>query len=224
MFVAPRFHRFGGVVLLCLCLLGCFQAPFNNFKPPSPTIKHPVIGTGVGALVGALAGGTGIGLAVGGGLGVLMGLYQTSQPALLKELSHQDIQFVDYGDTLTLVVPTDHYFLFNEARFDDRCYVALNNIIRLLKFYPQSRIYVAGFTDDVGSKDHRNRLSQARAEAMLAFLWANDIPLEHLHAYGYRNKYTLGDDHFIRGSAYNRRIEIQWFKFPDTAPITYLSK
>ena len=53
-------------------------------------------------------------------------------------------------------------------------------------------------------------LSQARAETMLTFLWANDIHAQRLRAEGYADQHDVGDNHLIHGSAYNRRIEIQW--------------
>ncbi|MDI1352690.1 MAG: OmpA family protein, partial [bacterium] len=85
------------------------------------------------------------------------------------------------------------------------------NIIKLLKLYPQSPIYVAVFTDNVGTREHKKRLSQAQAETMLTFLWANDIQAMRLKAEGYGDKNDISDNHWIHGSAQNRRIEIQWF-------------
>ena len=84
----------------------------------------------------------------------------------------------------------------------------------MLKRYPHSTIYVAGFTDDIGSHEDKVKLTQARAEAMLTFLWANAISAKRLNAEGYGSKHAIGDNHLIHGSAYNRRLEIQWFRDP----------
>ena len=84
--------------------------------------------------------------------------------------------------------------------------------------YPDAVVFVAGFTDDVGTRHHKKMLSQAQAETMLTFLWANNIPAERLHAEGYADQYTVGDNKLIRGSAYNRRIEIQWLVHPILSP------
>ena len=74
-----------------------------------------------------------------------------------------------------------------------------------------SPIYVAGFTDDVGSRYHKRLLSQAQAETMLSFLWANNIQAYRLKAEGYGDKHAVSENSLIHGSAQNRRIEIQWF-------------
>lgn len=133
---------------------------------------------------------------------------------LIRQLQKQNIQVIQYGNTTTLIVPTDQYFEFDTPRLSDLCYAGLNNIIKLMKQTACGticgKIYVAGFTDNIGSRLHKKDLSQAQAETMLTFLWAHDIPATQLHAEGYGDQHTIGDNHFIRGSAYNRRIEIQW--------------
>ncbi len=83
--------------------------------------------------------------------------------------------------------------------------------MKLLKHYPKTPIYVAGFTDNVGAKAHKNRLSQAQAETMMTYLWANGIRSVQLQTQGFGDKFAIGQNEVIHGSAYNRRIEIQWF-------------
>lgn len=197
-----------------LMLSACNQPPYNDFKPDQPLLKRSAYGGAVGAVIGSTVGAPVIGAVVGGGAVTALGLYKTNKQAILESLLKEDIQFVAYGDTYTLVVPTDHYYIFNSARLDERCYRGLNDIARLLEFYPKCRVTVAAFTDDVGTNRHKLRLSKARAETMLGFLWAHHIPAELLTAQGYGDRFSIGDNRLIRGSAYNRRIEIQWSMLP----------
>lgn len=134
----------------------------------------------------------------------------TLRARLIQKLRREDIQFVRYGNQYTLIVPTDHYFVFNSSNLNDICYPGLNDIATLLKTYHYDKIYVAAFTDNVGTDRHKDKLSNARAETMLTFLWAKRIPAEHLIAEGYGDEHDIGDNRFIHSSAYNRRIEIQW--------------
>ena len=159
-----------------------------------------------GTLTGALTGG-----AVGGTIGTIRAIYKETKPAIVKQLKKESIQFVEYGDTMVLVIPTDKYFMFMSPRLNELCYPGLMNVIKLLKLYPQSPIYVAGFTDNVGSRRHKKLISQAQAETMMTYLWANGIRSIQLKAEGYGDKNTIGDNKIVHGSAYNRRIEIQWF-------------
>lgn len=206
-------------ILSCGLMVGllssCYHPPYNNFRPDHRTARAAGAGAGVGTIFGAVATstltGTVIGAAIGGTVGVAAGIHKDSRKNIIKELKKQDIQYEQYGDTMTLIVPTDKYFMFNSPRINERCFPGLTNIIRLLKFYPQSPIYVAGFTDNVGSRIHKKRMSQAQAETMLTYLWANDIPAKQLKAEGYGDKNDISDNELIHGSAQNRRIEIQWF-------------
>ena len=224
MLIKSSVQKYITIVLPAVMLSGCFQPPFNNFKKDPPNVQRTILGAGAGAIIGTLAGNTVLGVAIGGTAGTLLSMYRVSKRAIIQELYKQDIQFIEYGDMMTLIVPTDHYYLVNSSRFNDICYAGLNNIVRLLRFYPRSRIYIAAFTDDVGTNKHKYLLSQARAETMLTFLWAHDIPVRYLHAQGYSDHYTLGNDRLIRGSAYNRRIEIQWFNVEDDLDNVTLAK
>jgi outer membrane protein OmpA-like peptidoglycan-associated protein len=172
-------------------------------------------GTATGSVIGLITSGTLsgtlVGGAIGGTIGTVRAVYKDSKPALVKQLKKQSIQFIEYGDTMTLIVPTDKYFMFMSPRLNELCYPGLANVIKLLKLYPQSPIYVAGFTDNVGSRRHKKLLSQAQAETMMTYLWANGIRSIQLKAEGYGDKNDIGDNSIVHGSAYNRRIEIQWF-------------
>jgi len=225
--LVKTFTKLAASIALALMLSGCsgFHPPFNNFNPYNPGPKQiatgAVIGAGTGAVIGAIAGNAPAGAAIGGVAGAAVGSYYNTQRNLIKAIKQQDIQYTQYGNTITLLIPTDRYFLFDSPQLNDICYPGLNNIVRLLQYYPDSPIFVAGFTDDVGSRHHKKMLSQARAETMLTFLWANNIHAQRLRAQGYGDKHDIGDNKLIRGSAYNRRLEIQWLISPCAKPAPY---
>jgi outer membrane protein OmpA-like peptidoglycan-associated protein len=198
-----------------LALSACFHAPYNNFKPYRRVYETTPPGLAVGTLVTIGAGGAPIllGATIGAATGASVGWYKDSKRALIKELKKLDIQYIEYGDTVTFVLPTDRYFMFNTARFNELCFPGLSDLIKLIKLFPQCcPIYVAGFTDNVGSRYSKKRMSQARAERMVAFLWANGISARRLVAEGYGDKNPVGDNLLIHGSAYNRRLEVQLIK------------
>lgn len=200
--------------VLVSLLSACFKPPYNNFKSDQVITRRAIAGTTAGAITGGIAAGTTgaiVGGAAGGTVGVIIGLQKDSRKNLIKELKKQDIQYVQYGDTMTLVVPTDKYYMFNSPRLNEQRSSGLINIVKLLQYYPKSPIYVAAFTDNVGSSYHKRELSQSQAETMMTFLWANNIAAKRLKAEGYSDKNDISDNHLIHGSAQNRRIEIQWF-------------
>ena len=130
---------------------------------------------------------------------------------MLQKLANYDIQYVKRGDSITLIIPTDKFYQFNSGEINDLCYSGLMHVVNLIKRYPCQPIFVAGFTDDVGSKMHKRALSNAQAQSMVGFLWAHNISAERLHPEGYSDKHPIANNQLIRGSAMNRRIEIQWF-------------
>lgn len=137
-------------------------------------------------------------------------MFRETEREIIHNLSNFDIQFVKYGDTNVLIIPTDHYFMNNSARINELCYKGLYTITRLLKLYHCSTFYIAGFTDNVGTRAHKKQLSQAQAEAIMTFLWANHVPSCRLRAEGYGDHNSIASNATIHGSALNRRVEIQW--------------
>ncbi len=134
---------------------------------------------------------------------------------LMRRLNQYNIQFIQYRDTITLIVPTDQYFLFNSDRLNDLCFDGLDYIVELIKLYPGTTVYISAFSDNVGERQMRNELTQARAEAMLTFMWSHNISSKKLRSAGFGDRYPIADHATIRGSAMNRRLEIQWTTSPD---------
>lgn len=137
--------------------------------------------------------------------------YLHSKEKILKALAKTSIQVVNEGHRITVIVPTDKYYVFDTTKLNELRMKQLEMVADLVRCFPKSKIHIAGFTDDVGDKEHKRVLSQHRAQAMLAFLWSRGIRhSDHLDAEGYEDKYNIGNNRLIHGSAYNRRIEIQW--------------
>jgi outer membrane protein OmpA-like peptidoglycan-associated protein len=140
---------------------------------------------------------------------------QTDKQYLIQQLYCYNIQFIQYRDTITLIIPTDQYFLFNSERLNDLCFQGLNYVVDLIQLYPGTTVYIAGFSDQVGERHMQNELTQARAEAMLTYFWAHGISSKYLKANGLGARFPIGDQATVRGAAMNRHIEVQWTTSPD---------
>lgn len=136
--------------------------------------------------------------------------YIKSSKKAVEQIMKSDMQLINEGHRITLLIPTDKYFIFNTSKLNDLRFAPLSSVVKLVKCFPNSPIYVAGFTDDIGRTEHREQLSQDRAQAMVAYLWAHGVPEAKLNAEGYGSRYDIANNHLIHGSALNRRIEIQW--------------
>ncbi len=68
---------------------------------------------------------------------------------------------------------------------------SLQELIALLKTNPQLIIEIGVHTDSRGDAEHNLNLSQAQAQALIAFLIKENIPEAQLQAKGYGEKYLL---------------------------------
>jgi len=136
---------------------------------------------------------------------------QKSPRDLIAALRSEDVQVIRDGQRLTLIIPTDKFFEFGTAQLNDLRYPALNNIAALVISTSDDRVYIAGFTDTMNSKESVNvKLSSERAKAMADFLWAKGFDIQRIYTKGYGRRYDIADNQLIHGSAMNRRLEIQW--------------
>jgi len=136
----------------------------------------------------------------------------------IRELGRHAIQFIQRGDRITLIIPTDRYYIFNSPDLNDLEYPTLNNVGKLINLFPCSRVTVASFSDDVGKRVIREKLTKARAETMLTLLWSKGIPAQLLTTESFGSHFAIGNNKIIHGSAYNRRIEIQWWTGKNPPP------
>jgi outer membrane protein OmpA-like peptidoglycan-associated protein len=85
----------------------------------------------------------------------------------------------------------------------------LNNIVAVLKAYPNVNVKVGGYTDNVGDSTANLGLSQRRADAVRQALISSGIPANRLLAEGYGEKHPVADNATEEGRARNRRIALR---------------
>ena len=88
----------------------------------------------------------------------------------------------------------------------------LNQIINVLKKYPNSRFRIEGHTDSVGKKAKNIELSQNRADAVKIFLIQGGIASDRLESVGYGPDKPIASNKNKKGRALNRRVEINLIK------------
>lgn len=85
---------------------------------------------------------------------------------------------------------------------------ALDAVFALIKSKPGSRWIIAGHTDNQGAANLNDKLSQARAASVAAWLTAHGITADRLLPKGFGMKQPVADNSTENGRALNRRVEI----------------
>lgn len=84
----------------------------------------------------------------------------------------------------------------------------LQNIADILKEYAYARFNVDGHTDSVGSEKLNQKLSEERAQSVVAYLVENGIDSSRLESTGYGESQPLMPNNTKAGRDRNRRVEI----------------
>jgi outer membrane protein OmpA-like peptidoglycan-associated protein len=85
---------------------------------------------------------------------------------------------------------------------------ALANLARFMLEHPERKIEIEGFTDDRGSREANQRLSQRRAAAVRELLVREGVDAERIVAHGYGAAYPVASNSDSAGRQLNRRVEI----------------
>lgn len=101
------------------------------------------------------------------------------------------------------------YFDFNKATIRPDSEPVLSRVLALLQSRPTLKLEIQGHTDNVGTDDYNQKLSESRANAVDAWLIAKGVAADRLTAKGYGVKMPIADNGSDEGRAKNRRVEIQ---------------
>jgi outer membrane protein OmpA-like peptidoglycan-associated protein len=115
--------------------------------------------------------------------GVVSNLTSAEDNKLGTLLSNVELEKIDINKNLVL---KNIYYAYNSAELTAEAKKELDNVSTLLKMNPSISIELGSHTDARGSAEINQRLSQARAQAAVDYLYAKgDIDATRLRAQGY---------------------------------------
>ena len=129
------------------------------------------------------------------------------------EITLQPIQKADEEIPLEAepVILKNIFFESGEATLLPSSIVELNKLLELLNSNPETRIQINGHTDNVGSVEDNQSLSEARANAVMNWLIEKGINAGRLKSSGFGESRPIADNDTEAGRASNRRTEfVQW--------------
>ncbi len=198
----------------CATYTGQTTAPDD----PNRTQRGALIGAAIGAVAGLLSGddaterrqralaGAGVGAVAGGAVGV----YQDRQEAeLRRRTAGTGIAVTREGDVIKLNLPDGVTFDFGKANLKPQFHPALDQVAATMAEYNQTIVEISGHTDNVGSDEANQRLSEQRAGSVSNYLAGKGLLRERFEVVGMGERYPVAGNESDSGRAVNRRVEIR---------------
>lgn len=199
-------------------VIGALSAALLVGCGPNGEMTRAEQGAIIGAIGGAVVGkNTGdkdrghtiAGALVGGLAGAAIGNYMDQQEAALRQqLQGTGVQVTRQDNNIILTMPDAITFDFAQSAVKPQFYGVLNNLASTLNQFPQTRIQIAGHTDNVGSDASNLQLSQQRANSVRSYLAGSGVAPDRMQAVGYGETRPIADNSTDYGRAQNRRVEI----------------
>ncbi|MGB0843892.1 MAG: OmpA family protein [Alphaproteobacteria bacterium] len=207
----------GAALLSGLVLSGCANSPQMTVGDKTKTYA------GVGALLGGVGGlisgddaterrqhGT-IGAAGGAIVGAAIGQYFDRQEAQLQQnLAGSGIGVSRPNETtINLNLPGDITFPTNSSAISGQFYGTLDQLAYTLTQYPNTRVVILGHTDNRGSYEYNQSLSEQRALSVANYLMSRGVANTRIATAGRSYAQPIADNFTPQGQSRNRRVDIQ---------------
>jgi len=202
---------------LCVVMLlyACTTVnPYTEEKQTSKATKGAVIGAAAGAVAGLLTKGdslqnaligAGIGAIAGGGIGYYMDVQEVK---LRQQLQGSGVSVTRDGNNITLNMPGGITFASNSADLNSKFFRVLDSVGIVFKEYDKTVIEVAGHTDNRGSNEFNQSLSERRASTVANYLSGRGITSKRFIVVGAGEMHPVASNATAQGQQQNRRVEL----------------
>ncbi|MGM0497398.1 MAG: OmpA family protein [Bacteroidota bacterium] len=101
------------------------------------------------------------------------------------------------------------YFDVGKANLRDKSFAELNELVDYMKRRKNIEIEIAGHTDNTGTKEDNQKLSQRRADRVKKYLISKNIDARRIKAKGYGEDQPVAGNNTKEGRQKNRRTEVR---------------
>jgi len=194
------------IMAIIMILSGC--ASMNK------TEKGAVIGTAGGAATGAVIGrasgnaalGAIIGAVVGGTAGAVIGKQMDKQAEeLKKEVPDASVERFEEG--IILGLSDKVLFDIDKSVLTPSSQKSLEKLAEILNKYPDTNVEIQGHTDNTGTNEHNQALSEQRATSVFNYLADKNISTLRLITKGYGEMAPKVTNDTDENRAQNRRVD-----------------
>jgi len=125
----------------------------------------------------------------------------------LKDQLNQVLQTTESARGL-IVNMSDVLFDFNKYTLKGEAREKLAKVSGILLAYPNLKLQVEGYTDNIGSDEYNQKLSEQRADAVRDYLISQGVKDGAITATGYGKSSPIADNSTSAGRAQNRRVQL----------------
>jgi len=125
----------------------------------------------------------------------------------LKAQLNQVLQTTESARGL-IVNMSDVLFDFNKYTLKPETREKLAKVSGILLAYPNLKLQVEGYTDNIGSDEYNQKLSEQRAGAVRDYLTSAGVQQTNISATGYGKTNPIADNSTNAGRAQNRRVQM----------------
>jgi outer membrane protein OmpA-like peptidoglycan-associated protein len=198
-------------------LTACTTDPYTGEKEFSKTGWGATIGALSGAAIGAATGkdaeqrrkraliGAGAGAVAGGAVGGYMDMQEAK---LRKQLQGTGVSVTRNGDNLVLNMPGNVTFKTGSSDLNPDFFKVLDSVGLVLKEYDKTLVIIAGHTDNVGSDQMNQDLSQKRAISVGQYLAGRGVSDTRMMINGFGESRPVASNDSPEGRTQNRRVEL----------------
>jgi outer membrane protein OmpA-like peptidoglycan-associated protein len=125
----------------------------------------------------------------------------------LKKQLNQVLQTTETARGLIVNMP-DVLFDFNKYELKPEAREKLAKVSGILLAYPDLKTQVEGHTDNVGSEEYNQKLSEERAGTVRSYLVTQSVQEANVSSMGFGKTKPIADNATNAGRAKNRRVEL----------------
>jgi outer membrane protein OmpA-like peptidoglycan-associated protein len=107
-----------------------------------------------------------------------------------------------------IVNMSDVLFDFNKYTLKPEAREKLAKVSGILLAYPGLKLQVEGYTDNIGSDDYNQKLSEERAGGVRDYLVSQSVQQDNITAAGFGKSDPIADNSTNAGRAQNRRVQL----------------
>ncbi len=133
--------------------------------------------------------------------------FDLTQKGVFKEIKNEDL-FIAPIEVGTMAVLNNIFFTFGKSDLEEASFFELDRLVSVLQSSPTMELEVQGHTDNVGSAEANQKLSQLRAEAVKTYFISKKIKPNRIKTVGFGEEKPKADNATTEGQAINRRVEI----------------